>query len=586
MLKSMDEYHLELLRKSRPLIVQNLADIEAVCDHLIANGILSESMAETIMSKPSNASKTRELLNLMVTRGPKAFDIFYQVLVSTKNQLIADILKPPPRLQKASSSKLTRTLSLPSPECEPEGSALLKCATIDRRARKSSPSRQHRIDDAKTEYGDYDKEMLQNKPTLSSTAQVSEDDNHSSDILVSGSDQHFTCNPSEDEVGDIQRDIKGIQQNSILNISHYPEDQISVPSTSLAVQDQIHISGVQTEQGHQVRVASSDRHSPVAESSSLSQLEKEEEEEEREEEEHEGLSWPRTRKQSRPLNHLTIHKPSREQLQQMCMEITDNKVYSVNPNSQRRLVIVNNTVFMPSTGLPPRPTGDMDATTLDLLFKKMNYTTKVYNNCSCKKMIDVLSKERSLLNELLDNMDRFILVVLSHGKGEKVYGTEGSTIDIQEITQLFDNQHCPALIGKPKLFFIEACPGQQDKPQEISDSDWEHVDYDSLSMSMLNSFVSMETDDGRTESTDMFVARATTQCNATFQGRHFGSQFIQALIHVIKEYSYTDDVITLMSKMNELVRRPGDRPLVEYSDSLSKKFYFFIDSVHSLTMTV
>lgn len=40
-----------------------------------------------------------------------------------------------------------------------------------------------------------------------------------------------------------------------------------------------------------------------------------------------------------------------------------------------------------------------------------------------------------------------------------VYGTDGSHITVQYITNLFNGKNCPSLQGKPKLFFIQACGG-------------------------------------------------------------------------------------------------------------------------------
>jgi len=61
--------------------------------------------------------------------------------------------------------------------------------------------------------------------------------------------------------------------------------------------------------------------------------------------------------------------------------------------------------------------------------------------------------------------DAFILVILSHGKQDGVYGidgdlkTESGFVLLDDITSLFDGANCPSLMGKPKMFFIQACQG-------------------------------------------------------------------------------------------------------------------------------
>ncbi len=60
--------------------------------------------------------------------------------------------------------------------------------------------------------------------------------------------------------------------------------------------------------------------------------------------------------------------------------------------------------------------------------------------------------------------DAFICCILTHGKLNEVYGSDGLSIPIQELTGLFNGFKCHTLIGKPKLFFIQACQGNVKQP--------------------------------------------------------------------------------------------------------------------------
>ena len=62
--------------------------------------------------------------------------------------------------------------------------------------------------------------------------------------------------------------------------------------------------------------------------------------------------------------------------------------------------------------------------------------------------------------EDLKKADSFILVCLSHGNQGNIFGSDGEPVNIdKDIVEPFDGKHCPHLIGKPKLFFIQACQG-------------------------------------------------------------------------------------------------------------------------------
>ena len=50
----------------------------------------------------------------------------------------------------------------------------------------------------------------------------------------------------------------------------------------------------------------------------------------------------------------------------------------------------------------------------------------------------------------------FGCAILTHGEDGVVYGTDRS-IEIDRITELFKGDKCKSLVGKPKVFFIQAC---------------------------------------------------------------------------------------------------------------------------------
>jgi len=53
----------------------------------------------------------------------------------------------------------------------------------------------------------------------------------------------------------------------------------------------------------------------------------------------------------------------------------------------------------------------------------------------------------------------FVMFVLSHGEDGHFYALNGAKISIEKVIANFDGSNCPALLGKPKLFFIQACQG-------------------------------------------------------------------------------------------------------------------------------
>ncbi|KAJ0050230.1 hypothetical protein NL108_014310, partial [Boleophthalmus pectinirostris] len=57
----------------------------------------------------------------------------------------------------------------------------------------------------------------------------------------------------------------------------------------------------------------------------------------------------------------------------------------------------------------------------------------------------------------------FVCVILSHGKEDKIYGTD-DYIELDKLTRCFKGDRCKSLREKPKLFFIQACRGIKRDP--------------------------------------------------------------------------------------------------------------------------
>lgn len=68
-----------VLRSNRMLIVENV-DIEHILDYLIQHDVLNVTMKEELLQHAARGRRTGALLDLLPTRGPKAFGVFLDAL--------------------------------------------------------------------------------------------------------------------------------------------------------------------------------------------------------------------------------------------------------------------------------------------------------------------------------------------------------------------------------------------------------------------------------------------------------------------------------------------------------------------------
>ncbi|CAH8592920.1 unnamed protein product [Schistosoma turkestanicum] len=118
-------------------------------------------------------------------------------------------------------------------------------------------------------------------------------------------------------------------------------------------------------------------------------------------------------------------------------------------------ILINQRDFHPSTNQSRRDGTDVDADRVERVFKSLNY-----------KVTRILNIKKSALHQTLleasqtdhSSYDSFIFVMLTHGDNNVVYANDGEVLT-SYILAFFRGDRCPSLIGKPKLFFFQACRG-------------------------------------------------------------------------------------------------------------------------------
>lgn len=55
--------------------------------------------------------------------------------------------------------------------------------------------------------------------------------------------------------------------------------------------------------------------------------------------------------------------------------------------------------------------------------------------------------------------DSCVVVVLTHGEYDYLTGVDGGKVNLHGFISALDGKNAPNLIGKPKIFIIQACRG-------------------------------------------------------------------------------------------------------------------------------
>ncbi|XP_029353205.1 caspase-3a [Echeneis naucrates] len=204
--------------------------------------------------------------------------------------------------------------------------------------------------------------------------------------------------------------------------------------------------------------------------------------------------------------------------------------YSLNFPSIGQCIIINNKNFDRRTGMNQRNGTDVDAANVMKEFSKLGYKVKIYNDQTVEQIKQVLT---GASREDHSCSASFICVLLSHGDEGVFFGTD-SSVELKYLTSLFRGDRCKSLVGKPKLFFIQACRGTDLDAGIETDSP----------------------DDGITKipvEADFLYAFSTAPGYYSWRNTMTGSWFIQSLCDTISKYGKELELQHIMTRVNHKV---------------------------------
>ncbi|CAK8677898.1 unnamed protein product [Clavelina lepadiformis] len=237
--------------------------------------------------------------------------------------------------------------------------------------------------------------------------------------------------------------------------------------------------------------------------------------------------------------------------------------------------------FKSELGISDRLGSDMDRKNLTSLLNQLEFSIVHVDNCTADEMQSAV-KEFSKKDKLHD-ADCVVVILLSHGKGNFLYGSDGGKVRVDTLVQNFDNAHCPALRNKPKIFLIQGC-----RDDEIA-SNIAHVVTDGPPLSQdcceaIDHSLSEANDRRRLPTcSDVVIGFSALPGRTATRNTVHGSWYIQALVRIISKHAKDKDFAEMLTLVNGFLRSKSLEQEVqsdwhetpEFRSSLCKKLYFY-----------
>ncbi|NXD02224.1 CASP6 protein, partial [Certhia familiaris] len=251
--------------------------------------------------------------------------------------------------------------------------------------------------------------------------------------------------------------------------------------------------------------------------------------------------------------------------------------YEMNHERRGVALIFNHEHFFWRLMLRDRRGTMVDRNNLKRSLTDLGFEVRLFDDLKAK---DVEQKLNEASREKHSNADCFVCVFLTHGDGEHVYAYDDK-IEIQKITDIFRGDKCQSLVGKPKIFIIQACRGEKYDDAVIA-----HDATDSRSESLLSE---TEVDAAGVYTlpagADFIMCYSVAQGYYSYRDTVNGSWFIQDLCEILRKHGPSLEFTELLTVVNRKVsyRRVGmcsdinglgKKQIPCFASMLTKKLYF------------
>ncbi|KFQ55090.1 Caspase-1, partial [Pelecanus crispus] len=240
----------------------------------------------------------------------------------------------------------------------------------------------------------------------------------------------------------------------------------------------------------------------------------------------------------------------------------------------RRALLICNIEF---ECLKRRDGAEVDVEGMTKLLEGLGYVVDVHRNLTSEGMATVMKDFADLKEHWAS--DSTFLVFMSHGFRGGICGTKSrdETTDIlalDTIYKKFNNKHCQALLGKPKVVIIQSCRGGNIGSVMVNDSADPAIPTPSSAHTIPAGLENDAIFEVHLES-DFATLHSCTPDTVSWRNSVTGSLFIQRLIEQFRNHACNSDLQEIFRKVQySFGNFPQQLPAQERTTML-RKFYLF-----------
>ncbi|XP_056420679.1 caspase-6 isoform X2 [Hyla sarda] len=251
--------------------------------------------------------------------------------------------------------------------------------------------------------------------------------------------------------------------------------------------------------------------------------------------------------------------------------------YNMKHTRRGLALIFNHDWFYWQLKLLERRGTDTDRDNLYRRLSDLGFEVRAYNNL---KAAEIHEKVHEAASSDHNDTDCFLCVFLSHGEDSHVFAYD-EKIEIQELTSPFKGNNCRSLVGKPKIFIIQACRGtQHDLPVIPTDCTDSREDISQVNTTEVDAASVYTLPAGA----DFIMCYSVAEGYYSHRETINGSWYIQDLCEALKKYGRELEFTELLTLVNRKVslravencndrNAIGKKQVPCFASMLTKKLY-------------
>ncbi|XP_063409047.1 uncharacterized protein LOC134692519, partial [Mytilus trossulus] len=260
--------------------------------------------------------------------------------------------------------------------------------------------------------------------------------------------------------------------------------------------------------------------------------------------------WPDLKTGGQTVQKKNIKQCSGDLYNEITKETT---TYSMTGKKRGQFILISNTQYKPQSSSTENKEeedkekrhSDFDNTSMNQLFKYMGYDTDgTQVNKTNEEIKEFLKEKFSKIDNDASSMYDSLVILFLSGKYEsstsEIYDRDGKIVPLKEMLEI--TKSCKHFKGKPKVVFIQA--------YSVKEAVCAFVSSDSAAKDILQN--------SNPNTDDLFVVSnyQRTEQGPWLIGEHMsGSYFIQAIVHVFKNFAFEKSFMELLQEANSCLMK-------------------------------